>query len=90
MIYASLLFAPAALLGEGDVMWFTLISIATGLALGADLAAWDRWLADDLAPAVLATKPFTPLPVLGVPGWWAANEEATFYDDPSVFRAPRV
>lgn len=38
MIYASLLFAPAALLGEGDVMWFTLISIATGLALGADLS----------------------------------------------------
>ena len=59
-------------------------------ALGADLVAWDRWLADDLAPAVLATKPFTPLPVLGVPGWWAANEEASFYDDPSVFRAPRV
>lgn len=38
MIYASVLFAPAVLLGEGDVMWFTLISIATGLALGADLA----------------------------------------------------
>ena len=38
MIYASVLFAPAVLLGEGDVMWFTLISITTGLALGADLA----------------------------------------------------
>ncbi len=38
MIYASVLFAPAVLLGEGDVLWFTLISIATGIALGADLS----------------------------------------------------
>ena len=38
MIYASVLFAPAVLLGEGDVMWFTVISIATGVALGADLS----------------------------------------------------
>ena len=60
------------------------------MALGADLAAWDTWLAGDLAPAVLATKPFTPLPVLGVPGWWAANEDPAFYDDTSVFRAPRI
>ena len=38
MIYASVLFAPAVLLGQGDVMWFTIISIATGIALGADLS----------------------------------------------------
>ena len=31
----------------------------------------------------------TRLPVLGVPGWWAANEDAAFYSDASVFRAPR-
>ncbi len=60
------------------------------LALGADLAAWDHWVAGDLAPESLATKPFTPLPVLGVPGWWSANEAPSFYDDTSVFRAPRV
>ena len=34
----------------------------------------------------LAAKPFLPLPVLGVPGWWAANQDASFYDDPVVFR----
>jgi len=34
----------------------------------------------------LAAKPFLPLPVLGVPGWWAANESPGFYDDASVFR----
>lgn len=39
-----------------------------------------------LAPDRLASKPFLPLPVLGVPGWWAANEDPHFYDDPQVFR----
>ncbi|HET9643858.1 MAG TPA: DUF3025 domain-containing protein [Burkholderiaceae bacterium] len=34
----------------------------------------------------LIMKPFLPLPVLGVPGWWAANDNHSFYDDPSVFR----
>jgi hypothetical protein len=37
----------------------------------------------------LAQKPFSPLPVLGVPGWWAGNEEVCFYDDPFVFRSAR-
>ncbi|MEM8753539.1 MAG: MFS transporter, partial [Pseudomonadota bacterium] len=38
MIWALLLFSPAAFLGEGDLFAFTLISIATGLSLGADLS----------------------------------------------------
>ena len=58
-------------------------------ALGQDLAAWDAALAEALTPETLARKPFTPLPVLGVPGWWPANAEPAFYDDPGVFRAPR-
>ena len=37
----------------------------------------------------LATKPFLPLPVLGIPGWWAGNADFCFYDDPDVFRPPR-
>lgn len=36
-----------------------------------------------------STKPFMPLPVLGVPGWWPANEVPGFYDDRSVFRPRR-
>jgi hypothetical protein len=27
-----------------------------------------------------------PLPVLGIPGWWPANEDAQFYADAAVFR----
>ena len=55
-----------------------------------DLAALDAWLAADLAPGKLAAKPFAPLPVLGVPGWWAANEAPGFYADAQVFRPPRA
>lgn len=62
---------------------------ATPLASGSNIAAVDAWLAQELAVAHLATKPFTPLPVLGVPGWWAENENFSFYDDPNVFRSPR-
>ena len=46
-------------------------------------------LLDMLTPALLAQKTRLPLPVLGVPGWWAANEEPGFYDDAGVFR-PRA
>jgi len=60
------------------------------LALGDDLAAWDAWLAQTLSAPVLARKPFTPLPVLGVPGWWLANEDPAFYADAGVFRPQRV
>ncbi len=49
----------------------------------------DAWLAGVLQPARLEAKPFTPLPVLGVPGWWAENENFSFYDDSSVFRSAR-
>lgn len=37
-----------------------------------------------------AAKPFAPLPVLGVPGWWPANEDPAFYDDAAVFRPARA
>ncbi len=54
-----------------------------------DLGALDAALAQSLSAERLATKPFTPLPVLGVPGWWPANADPVFYADPSVFRPPR-
>jgi hypothetical protein len=41
-----------------------------------------------LQPDVLASRLHLPLPVLGVPGWWPANEEPHFYDDAAVFRLP--
>ncbi len=39
------------------------------------------------APAeTWAGRPLLPLPVLGVPGWWADNADPGFYADASVFR----
>jgi hypothetical protein len=52
------------------------------------LADVDGWLAARLGADMLAAKPFTPLPVLGIPGWCAANENFSFYDDSVVFRRP--
>ena len=46
----------------------------------------DSALARRLDAEYLAQKPFVPLPVLGVPGWWADNAAPDFYDDPKVFR----
>jgi hypothetical protein len=50
----------------------------------------DAWMAADLSAEKLAGKPFAHLPVLGVPGWWVANEDAAFYADATVFRRPKA
>ena len=52
--------------------------------------ALDAWMATDLGADKLAAKPFLPLPVLGVPGWWAPNEAPDFYEDVGVFRPRRL
>jgi hypothetical protein len=50
--------------------------------------AWiDARVADELA-AGLSTSAFTPLPVLGVPGWWP-GQDRDFYLDATVFRPKR-
>jgi hypothetical protein len=54
------------------------------------IADMDAWLAADLCAERLASKPFAHLPVLGVPHWWAANENPAFYNDVNVFRPPRT
>jgi hypothetical protein len=57
-----------------------------GQAAMNSIADLDAWVAGDLSAAKLAGKPFAPLPVLGVPGWWPENENFSFYDDSLVFR----
>lgn len=58
-------------------------------ATAATAASADAWLARRLEAPRLASKPFTPLPVLGIPGWWAENQNFSFYDDSLVFRPRR-
>jgi hypothetical protein len=56
-------------------------SLTAHVALGDPLV----WSAEQWA-----AKPFLPLPVLGIPGWWPGNEDPTFYADSKVFRPPRL
>ncbi len=56
----------------------------------SSLADLDAWVAQDISAERLAAKPFAHLPVLGVPAWWAANEDLAFYADEAVFRAPKA
>jgi hypothetical protein len=48
-----------------------------------------QWLAERFDADRPLQRPDLPLPVLGIPGWWPANEDAAFYDDVSVFRPLR-
>ena len=52
--------------------------------------AWiDATVAASLEGEDLSTACFTPLPVLGVPGWWE-GQDAAFYADTNVFRPKRA
>ena len=51
-------------------------------------AELDAWVAATLCSTQLASKPFAPLPLLGVPGWWPDNQFPGFYQDRRVFRSP--
>lgn len=55
------------------------------------LAHLDETLADYLsAPEhCRSTRELTPVPLLGVPGWAAENEDASYYDDTRYFRPGR-
>lgn len=55
----------------------------------AGVEAADAWLAGRCTEERLARKPFTPLPLLGIPGWDAGNQNFSFYDDSRVFRPRR-
>jgi hypothetical protein len=51
--------------------------------------AWiDAQVARALRTEGLTTAAFTPLPVLGVPGWWP-EQDAVFYEDRATFRPKR-
>lgn len=51
-----------------------------------DRVSIEHWLRGHLTPARLGSRGHLPLPVLGVPGWWPANEDAGYYADRAVFR----
>ncbi len=83
-------------------LWLQAMPVLIGHALLEKLAVPRKaisahvWIAsqgpeppDEIEARSWAAKPFEPLPVLGVPGWWPPNEDEAFYADASVFRPPR-
>lgn len=59
-----------------------------GAMCAADL---DARLADRLRGGELlgTTKDLSPLPLMGIPGWWGGGQDEAFYADTDVFRPPR-
>ena len=62
------------------------------LPLNAQVAQADRLLAACMWDRTRMThgRELSPLPVLGVPGWWNANEQESFYDNTGYFRPGRA
>jgi hypothetical protein len=46
-------------------------------------------LAADAVRSLTTPRSLSPLPVLGIPGWWRENEEPAFYDNAAYFREGR-
>jgi hypothetical protein len=44
-----------------------------------------RWICE-LDASFFSQKNWLPMPILGIPNWYWANQEEGFYDDPQVFR----
>ena len=61
------------------------------LSVAEQLGALDAWLAERIADPrmLLSTAALAPIPVQGVPGWCAENNDAAFYADMRVFRPRR-
>lgn len=59
------------------------------LESSASSAQADALAASALRASVMQPRDLSPLPVLGVPGWWEANGDASFYNNASYFRAGR-
>jgi hypothetical protein len=89
-LYEKLLQPFAGVTGRG-----MLLEVESGwldAPLEAQLATIDSrtaaWLSD---PGRLrATRELAVVPVLGVPGWHAGNEDESFYDDADYFRPGRL
>ena len=61
------------------------------LPLNSQIAEADRLLAAHVwnRNRMRHGREFSPLPVLGVPGWWGGNEEESFYENTAHFRPGR-
>lgn len=61
------------------------------LSRAQQYAALDPKLALELEQSALfdQPRPLLPMPLLGIPGWWPANQDPSFYDNQHYFRPKR-
>ena len=89
-----ILFGHGALeqLGSNPHRGLTVKALWLPLAYGAPLSAVDAWMAQQINSGQLLadSEHRLPLPILGVPGWFAENERAICYNEENVFRPLRA
>ena len=82
-----------ALLEKALAPYIGMTAQAVTLAVGAEFldkpGEIDARTAECVGDALHTPRDLAPLPMLGVPGWWPANEEERFYEDTSYFRPGR-
>ena len=89
-----ILFGHGALeqLGSHPHRGLTVKALWLPLAHDTPLVALDAWMAERITSGILLyeNEHRLPLPIVGVPGWFAENERADCYDDVAVFRPKRT
>lgn len=83
------LWSQARLIVVGHALLEKLVQPRKAITAHLWVSSDDVGDATRITAASWSAKPFLPLPVLGVPGWWLASENAGFYDDADVFRPAR-
>jgi len=88
-----------ALFVDHAAAWAGAELVVVGHALLEKLATAPRkahtahvWLGDPTGASAAdwRRKPWHPLPLAGIPGWWPAPQDAAFYADAAVFRPPKA
>lgn len=76
----------------GKALLFDISPALIGQSMEAQRAYADRVTALHVLDAqrLLQPRELQPVPVLGIPGWWADNEDERFYDDVDYFRPGRM
>ncbi|MGB8597937.1 MAG: DUF3025 domain-containing protein [Burkholderiales bacterium] len=86
-LYEKALQPYAAMTGKVSV--FSVNDNFINNQIDTQLSELDDLLSARLINEIKSAKDFSPLPIMGVPGWCDANELESFYDNKEIFRPAR-